>query len=44
MSKRNKRSVKTFKMANRKAWSGFTLVELMMAMLVFLIVGERLSI
>lgn len=39
MSKRNKRSVKTFKMANRKAWSGFTLVELMMAMLVFLIVG-----
>lgn len=39
MTNRHKRLVKTLVAAHRSNWSGFTLVELMMAMLVFLIVG-----
>jgi type II secretory pathway pseudopilin PulG len=39
MTNRHKRSVKTSRAALRGNWSGFTLVELMMAMLVFMIVG-----
>jgi prepilin-type N-terminal cleavage/methylation domain-containing protein len=39
MTNRHKQSVKTSKAADGKSWSGFTLVELMMAMLIFLVVG-----
>ena len=39
MTNKHKHPVKTSKAADRKSWSGFTLVELMMAMLIFLVVG-----
>jgi prepilin-type N-terminal cleavage/methylation domain-containing protein len=39
MTNRHKLQVNTPFLAGRKRWSGFTLVELMMAMLVFLVIG-----